>query len=133
MPRSCTVSGSVTMPWQPTVTPAAPLAHASSPSSYPPSCLVISRPTLLGVFAQMRGVGIPASYSQSHLHSHHSLDSVTEMVATDASATVSNVVGMIGTEAGLSVQISARKVQWCVSPINVLQIGCQLFPTLSFC
>src|SRR6266576_4473755 len=79
MPRSCVVSGSVTMPWQPTVTPAAPLANASSPSSYPPSCLVASRPTLLGVSApQMRGVGIPASDSQSHLHSHHSLDSVTD-------------------------------------------------------
>jgi len=96
-------------------------------------CLVTSRPTLLGVFAQMRGVGIPAIDTQSHLHSHHGLDSITEMVATDASATVSNVVGMIGTEAGLSVQIAARKVQWCVSPINVLQTGCQLFPTLSFC
>jgi hypothetical protein len=32
MPSSCAVSGSVTKPWQPTATPAAPLAHASSPS-----------------------------------------------------------------------------------------------------
>ena len=38
MPISCAVSGSVsvTVPWQPTVTPAAPLAHASSLSPYPP-------------------------------------------------------------------------------------------------
>lgn len=54
-------------------------------------CLVTSRPILLGVSAQMYSVGVPASDSQSHLHSHHSLDSVAEMVATAASATVSNV------------------------------------------
>ncbi|KAI0262659.1 hypothetical protein BGY98DRAFT_1049259, partial [Russula aff. rugulosa BPL654] len=32
--------------------------------------LVTSRPTLLDVSVQMHGVGIPASDSQSHLHSH---------------------------------------------------------------
>jgi hypothetical protein len=77
--------------------------------------LVISHPTLFGVSAQMHGVGVPASDSQSHLHSHHSLDSVAEMVTTAVSATVSNVVGMIGTEVGLSMQNAAMKVQWCVS------------------
>jgi hypothetical protein len=90
--------------------------------------LVTSRPVLLGVSAQMHGVGVPVSDSQSHLHSHHSLDSVAEMVATAASATVSNVVGMIGTEAGLSVETAAMRVQWCVFPINVLPTGCQPFP-----
>jgi len=74
--------------------------------------LVTSRPSLLGVSAQMQGVGVPPSDSLSYSHSH-SLDSVAGMVAT-ASATVSNVVGMIGTEAGLSVQTAAMKVQWCV-------------------
>jgi hypothetical protein len=88
-------------------------------------CLVTSRPVLLGVSAQMHGVGVPASDSQSHLHSPHSLDSVAEMVATAASATVSNVVGMIGSEAGLSVQTSTMKVQWCVFPIEVMPISCQ--------
>ena len=53
----------------------------------------------------MQGVGVPASDSMPYPHSH-SLDSVAEMV------TVSNVVGMIGTEAGLSVQVAAMKVQW---------------------
>ena len=86
--------------------------------------LVTSRPAMLGVSAQMHGVGVPASDSQSHLHSPHSLDSVAEMVATAASATVSNVVGMIGTEAGLSVQTAAMKVQWCISPINALPTRC---------
>jgi hypothetical protein len=92
--------------------------------------LVTSRPSLLGISAQMHGVGVPASDSQPHLHGHHSLDSVAEMVATAASATVSNVVGMMGTEAGLSVQTAAMKVQWCVSPVNVLQVGANLCPSL---
>ena len=77
--------------------------------------LVTSRPSLLGVSVQMQGVGVPPSDSLSYSHSH-SLDSVAEMVATAASATVSNVVGMIGTEAGLSLQSATMKVQWCVYP-----------------
>jgi hypothetical protein len=78
--------------------------------------LVTSRPALLGVSAQMHGMGVHASDSLPHIHSHHSLDSVAGMVATAASATVSNVVGMMGTEAGLSVQSATMKVQWCVHP-----------------
>ncbi|KAF8495998.1 hypothetical protein F5888DRAFT_516838 [Russula emetica] len=69
----------------------------------------------------MHGVAVPVSDSQSHLHSHHSLDSVAEMVATAASATVSNVVGMIGTEAGLSVQTAAMKVQ-CIDQLSTRQM-----------
>ncbi len=42
------------------------------------------------------------------------------------------MVGIIGTEAGLSVQLAARKVQWCVSPIYVLPTGCQPFPNTVF-
>jgi hypothetical protein len=77
-------------------------------------CLVMSRPSLLGVSVQMQGVGMPPSDPLSYSHSH-SLGSVAEMVAMAASVTVLNVVGMIGTEAGLSVQSVAMKVQWCVS------------------
>jgi len=53
--------------------------------------LLTLRATVLGASAQMHCVVIPASNSQSHLHSHHSLYRVTEMVATAASlsATVS--------------------------------------------
>ena len=94
--------------------------------------LVTSRPVLLGVSAQMHGVGVHASDSQSHLHSPHSLDSVAEMVATAASATVSNIVGMIGTEAGLSVQTATMKVQWCVSPVDALPTSRQPFPVTIF-
>ena len=52
---------------------------------------------LLDDFTQMHEVGVPASESQLDLHSHHSSDSVAEMVATAASATVLIVVGVIGT------------------------------------
>ena len=39
------------------------------------------------------------------------------------------------TDTDPSVQTAAVKVQWCVSPINVLLTGCQLFPRrrASFC
>lgn len=80
--------------------------------------LVTSRPSLLGVSAQMQGVGVPASDTLPHLHSH-SLDSVAGMMATAASATVSNVVGMMGAEAGLSVQTAAMKVQWWVPSFHL--------------
>jgi hypothetical protein len=48
------------------------------------------------------------------------------------SATVLNVVGMIGTEAGHGVETAAMKVQWCVSLINVLPTDCQPFPVIGF-
>ncbi|KAI0272213.1 hypothetical protein BGY98DRAFT_1099870 [Russula aff. rugulosa BPL654] len=83
IPSSRTVSGSITIPWQPTVAPAAPLAHVSSPPSYPPSSSWSPHVHLLRS-AQMHGVGVPASDSQSHLHSHSS-DSVAEMLAKAAS------------------------------------------------
>ena len=57
----------------------------------------------------MHCVGVPARDSISHRHSHHSSGGVVEMVATAARTTVSNVIGMIGTEVGLSVQTEARK------------------------
>ena len=75
--------------------------------------LVTSRPSLFGVSAQMQGAGVPASDSTSYSHSY-SLDSVAEMVATATSTTVSNIVGMIGTEASLSVQKAAMRAQWYV-------------------
>ena len=58
--------------------------------------LVTSRPTLLRVSAQMHGVGVPASDSQSRLHNHSS-DNVVEMLAKAASGT-----GMIRTRVGQS-------------------------------
>jgi hypothetical protein len=80
----------------------------------------------------MHGVGVPVSESHLHLHGHHSLGSVVELVATAASVTVSDLVGMVGTEAGLSVQIAAMKVQWYVFPINVLSTSYQPFTITVF-
>ena len=65
--------------------------------------LVTSHPTLLSVSMQMQGVGIPMNDSLPHLRSH-SFDRIAGMVTTNASATVSNVVGMMGIEVGLSMQ-----------------------------
>ena len=69
--------------------------------------LVTSRPSLLDVSAQIQGASMPTS-----THSP-SLDGIAETVATAASATVSNVIGTIA-EPGLSVQVTAMKVQWYV-------------------
>ena len=64
------------------------------------------------ISTQMAGVGITASSSTDG--STHALDvaGVAGIVANAASATMSNVVGMMGSEAGLSVQSSAMKLQW---------------------
>ena len=72
--------------------------------------------SLLGVSAQAQGVG-PSIDSMPYLHSHI-LDSVMEVVVTASGATVSNVVGIIGTEVGLSVHSAAMKVQ-LVRPTSV--------------
>jgi len=62
----------------------------------------VNGPSLLGVSAQMWGVGVPASDSIPYSH-RHGLNSVTKMVGRAASATVANVVGMIGTGAGMCI------------------------------
>jgi len=64
--------------------------------------LVTSRLSLLGISAQIQGAGEPASNSILYSPSHN-FDSVAEIAATVASATVSYVAGTIGTEASLSV------------------------------
>lgn len=75
--------------------------------------LITEKPALLGDGAQMRGVGVP-SHAGPDGGAGYGLDvgGVAGMVANAASATVSNVVGMIGSEAALSVQGSAMKLQW---------------------
>lgn len=83
--------------------------------------LVTEKPALLGVGSQMSGVGVSSSDSHSHYGmspsasgSGYGLDvgGMAGMVATAASATVSNVVGMMGSNAGLSLQGSTMKLQW---------------------
>ncbi|KAG1824868.1 uncharacterized protein BJ212DRAFT_1566454 [Suillus subaureus] len=82
--------------------------------------LVTEKPALLGVSAQMMGVGIShAGDSATPSGSNYSLDvgGVAGMVATAASATVSGVVGIIGSGIGLSVQNSAMKLQ-CIDQLD---------------
>ncbi|KAG2129622.1 hypothetical protein DEU56DRAFT_741289 [Suillus clintonianus] len=79
--------------------------------------LVTEKPALLGVSTQMMGVGIShAGDSATPSGSNYGLD-VAGMVATAASATVSGVVGIIGSGVGLSVQNSAMKLQ-CIDQLD---------------
>jgi len=73
--------------------------------------LVTEKPSLLGVSAHMGGIGVVSD--------GHGLDvsSVAGRVATAATATVSGVVGMMGTSAGLSVQGSSMKLQ-CIDQLD---------------
>ena len=126
MPSSCAASGSVTMPWQ----PVAPISHASSPSSYPPSSTW--SPHVLSCSAslhRMRGVGVHASDSQSHLHGHHILDSAAEMWRRLPARRCRMALGTIGAEAGLSVKTESGMVRL---PINVLPTSHQHFPVIVF-
>ena len=83
--------------------------------------LMTEKPALLGVSAQMFGVGVPANSSEIGLASSsssghgHGFDvgTVAGMVASAASATVTGGVGMIGSDAsGLSLSGSSMKLQW---------------------
>lgn len=71
--------------------------------------LVTEKPALLGSCQQIHGVGV-SSPSESGSGYHLDVNSVAGMMATAASG----VVGMIGSEAGLSVQGSTMKLQWFV-------------------
>ncbi|KAG1789692.1 uncharacterized protein HD556DRAFT_1433599 [Suillus plorans] len=82
--------------------------------------LVTEKPALLGVSAQMMGVGIShTGDGAAPSGSNYGLDvgGVAGMVATAASATVSGVVGIIGSGIGLSVQNSAMKLQ-CIDQLD---------------
>src|ERR1700683_5275023 len=76
--------------------------------------LVTEKPALLGVGSQMFGVGVSSHPGDSPGSSGSNFDvgAVAGMVATAASATVSGVVGMMGSGGGLSLQGSAMKLQW---------------------
>ena len=71
--------------------------------------LVTEKPSLLGVSTQMLGVGVPPPEGAS---GYLDVGGVAGLVANAASATVSGVASMMVTEAGLSVQNSAMKLQW---------------------
>ena len=81
--------------------------------------LVTEKPALLGISSQMFGLGI----SSQHPESANAVGSggygfdmtaVAGLVASAASATVTNVVGMMGSEHGLDAEGSSMKLQWCL-------------------
>ena len=117
---SCVASGDAMMPWPPMATPAGPLARVSPHFlSLPPSAPSHHVCHYLASLRKRRAWVCPRVIRCRICYLHgQSLDSVTEVVATAASATFANVVGMIGTEAGLSVQSVAMKVQ-LVRPTSV--------------
>ncbi|KAG6333293.1 hypothetical protein ID866_5795 [Astraeus odoratus] len=85
--------------------------------------LVTEKPALLGVCTLMSGVGVPSHSadgpSGSGSTSAYGLDvgGVAGMVATAASATMSGVVGMIGSGTGLSIQTAGMKLQ-CIDQLD---------------
>jgi hypothetical protein len=113
MPSSCNVRQRYNA-LATTMIQAALLAPTSSPS-YPTS----TSSTLPGI-------------SQSHLHGHHSLDSVAEIVVTATSATMPNVVRddwHRGRPERANYSKESAMVRLC---INFLPMGCQLFSVVVF-
>ena len=79
--------------------------------------LITEKPALLGVSSQMFGVGVSSHHVESSSTSGSGsygfdVGTVAGLVASAASVTMTNVVGMIGTEHGLDVTNSAMKLQW---------------------
>ncbi|KAF8656137.1 hypothetical protein AX16_002739 [Volvariella volvacea WC 439] len=74
--------------------------------------LITEKSALLGVYAQMQGVGVQSESSYGM-----DVGGMAGRVATAASATVSGVVGMIASTGGLSSQGSAMKLQ-CIDQLD---------------
>ena len=79
--------------------------------------LATEKPSLLGVGAQMGGVGVSsrdAAYDIAGGSSVYggNVGLVAGMVANAATTTISGVVGMMGTGPGLSAANSTMKLQW---------------------
>lgn len=79
--------------------------------------LATEKPAVLGVSSQMLGVGVVAATSTEAAGpssaAAYGLE-VAGRVASAATAHVSNVVGLTGSDAGLSISGSAMKLQWYV-------------------
>ncbi|KAF8879578.1 guanine nucleotide exchange factor in Golgi transport N-terminal-domain-containing protein [Infundibulicybe gibba] len=79
--------------------------------------LVTEKPAILGVGSQMLGVGVTSEPVPSSSSYGLDVGGMAGRVATAASATVSGVVGMIGSHGGLSLQGSAMKLQ-CIDQLD---------------
>ena len=79
--------------------------------------LVTEKPAVLGIGSQMAGIGVQSDSSPASSAAAYGLD----MAGRVASATVSGVVGMIGSGGGgLSLQGSTMKLQWSVLHLSFL-------------
>ena len=82
--------------------------------------LVTEKPAVLGVGSQMGGVGVQPEASSASSAAAYGLD----MAGRVASATVSGVVGMIGSGGGgLSLHGSTMKLQWSVSHFTYFSLS----------
>ena len=77
-------------------------------------------------------MGVPVGDFRSHLHDHHDLESIAEMVVMAVSATMSNVVGVIGTDSGLSRKTASKERMMVRLPDQSLSTDYQPFPTSVF-
>lgn len=85
------------------------------------------RPALLGTSSQMGGVGIVAHSAEAFTPSATSYGlEVAGRVASAATAHVSNAVGLTGPDAGLSVNGSAMKLQWCAKTSHVVKFTLEI-------
>ena len=85
------------------------LATGGDTSSASSACAFTLIISILTSRLPSRSVWVYLRASKPRLPGHHNLGRVTEIVAIATCATVSNVVGMIGTEAVLCVQTVAMK------------------------
>ena len=98
---------------------AALLGPTSSPSSYPPSTSSAWSPHLTSRHCSARHLCIDAQCGCTHRRLNRTFVATTAWTAARRwwrRLPVSTDVEMIG----LSVQTAAMKLQWCVSPIDVL-------------
>jgi hypothetical protein len=125
MSRPCAVSGSVTMPWNPTV----PVALQRHAFTLPILISALTAcPVPLDVCAQMHGVRA----SEPHIPSHHNLYRIAEMVVMVTCTTVSIVVGMIGTEAIRAWKWQQRECNGASPQSAFCRHASNLFPVIVF-
>ena len=85
--------------------------------------LVTERPAVLGVGSQMAGIGVQSEASPSSAAAYG-----LDMAGRVASATVSGVVGMIGSGGGgLSLHGSSMKLQWSVPYLSIFSLSFDIF------
>ena len=110
-PSPCVASGNAMVLLPATVTSAVPLVRKLHTFCRCPAAPHHIFSVITRYLHADAGRGCSASDSMPYSHGH-GLGSVAKVVVTATNATVSDVVGMTGTEAGHRVQNATMKVQW---------------------